>query len=45
MKINHNISISKTLTDLYSIRQNMKMENIFEDIVSNVLLVKDLART
>ena len=41
MKINHTISISKTLTDLFSIRQNIKIKNTFADIVYNVLLVKE----
>ena len=40
MRINHTISISKILTDLYSIRQNIKLKNTFADIVYNVLVVK-----
>ena len=40
MKINHTMPISKTLTDLFSIRQNVKLKNTFADIVYNVLVVK-----
>ena len=40
MRINHTISISKILTDLYSIRQNIKLKNTFADIVYNDLVVK-----
>ena len=39
MKINHIMSIS-ILTDLCSIRKNIKLENTFADIVYNVLVVK-----
>ena len=40
MKINHTMSISNILTDLYSIRQNIKLKGSFADIVYNILAVK-----
>ena len=40
MKINHTMSISKILTDLCLIRQNIKLKNTFADIICNVLVVK-----
>ena len=40
MKINHTISVSKTLRDLCSIRQKTKVKNTFTNIVYNFLVVK-----
>ena len=34
------MSISKILTELRSIRQNVRLKNTFADIVYNVLVVK-----
>ena len=42
MKINDTMSISKILTDLCSIRQNVKIKNTFADIAHNVLVVKEI---
>ena len=41
MKINHTMSISKILTDLYSISRNIKIKNTFAEIVYNALVVKE----
>ena len=41
MKISHIMSISKILTDLCKIRHNVKIKNTFENIVYNVLVVKE----
>ena len=41
MKINHTISISKILANLYSIKQNIKTKDTFADIVYNVLVVEE----
>ena len=41
MKISHIKSISKILTDLCAIRQNISIKNTFSDIVNNVLVVKE----
>ena len=38
MKINRTMSISKILTNLCSIRQNIKIKSTFTDIVYNVLV-------
>ena len=35
------MSISKSLTDLSSIRQKIRLKNTFESIVYNVLVVKE----
>ena len=44
MKISHTMPISKILTNLCSIRQNIKIRNTFEDIVYNVLVVKEFQK-
>ena len=36
--------ISKILTNLCSIRQSIKIKNTFEDIVYNVLVVKEFQK-
>ena len=41
MKIKHTMSISKIFTDLFSIRQNVKVKYTFADIVYNILVVKE----
>ena len=41
MKKQDTVSISKILTNLYSITQNIKTKNTFADIVYNVLAVKE----
>ena len=41
MNINHTMSMSKTLTDLCSRRQNKRIKNTFADIVYNVLVLKE----
>ena len=41
VKINHTMFISKILTNLCSIKQNIKLKSIFADIVYNVLVVKE----
>ena len=41
MKINYSISVSKILTNLCLIRQNIKIKNTFVDIVYSVLAVKE----
>ena len=41
MKISHIICISKILTDLYTIRQNIKIRNIFVNIVCDALVIKN----
>ena len=40
MTINHTITISNILTDLCSIKQNIRIKNTSEDIAYNVLVVK-----
>ena len=45
MKISSIISISKVLTNLCVIRQKIKIKNTFADVVYNVLVVKNIART
>ena len=40
MKINHIVCISRILTDLCAIKQNIKIKNIFEHVVYKVLVVK-----
>ena len=40
-KKNHTMSIPKTLTNLCSIMQNIKIKNTFSDIIYNVLVVKE----
>ena len=40
MKISHIMSISKTLTYLFAIKQSVKIKNTFVDIVYNVLVAK-----
>ena len=45
MKISSIMSISKVLTDLCVIRQKIKIKNTFADVVYNVLVVKNIART
>ena len=40
MKISHIMSILKILTDLYAIRQKIRIKNNFENVVYNVLVVK-----
>ena len=40
MKISRIMSILKILTDLYVIRQKIRVKNTFVDIVYNVLVVK-----
>ena len=39
-KKNHTMSTPKTLTNLYSIIENIKIKNTFSDIIYNVLVVK-----
>ena len=39
MKISCIMSISKILTDLYTMRQKIKIKNTFVDIAYNVLVV------
>ena len=41
MKINHIMSILKTLTDLCAIRQSVKIKTTFADPIYNVLVVKE----
>ena len=45
MKISSIMSISKVLTNLSVIRQKIKIKNTFADVVYNVLVVKNIART
>ena len=45
MKISSIMSISKVLTNLCVIRQKIKIKNTFADVVYNVLVVKNIART
>ena len=40
MKINRTMCISKILTDLFVIKQKIKIKNVFENAVYNVLVVK-----
>ena len=42
MKVSLIICISKILTDLCVIKQKIKMENIFENVVYSVLVVKNV---
>ena len=44
MKIGHIMSMSKIITDLCAIRQSITIENIFANIVYNVLVVKKVWR-
>ena len=41
MKISLIMCILKILTDLWTIKQKLRMKNIFENVVYNVLLVKN----
>ena len=41
MKISHIMSILKILTDLYAIRQKIRIKINFENVVYNVLVVKE----
>ena len=45
MKIGHIRSISKILTDLFAIRQKIKIKNIFASIAYHALVVKSFSRT
>ena len=45
MKISSIMSILKVLTNLCVIRQKIKIKNTFADVVYNVLVVKNIART
>ena len=39
MKINHTMCISNILTDLCTVKQKIKMKNIFANVVYSVLVV------
>ena len=41
MKINHIMSNLKNITDLYGIRQKIRIKNTFASIVYNVLVMKE----
>ena len=40
MKINHTVYISKILTDSCEIKQRIKTENIFANVIYHALVVK-----